>query len=212
MKQQNDQLWDSGLDALNCQTNKTQLYQLKQYLDLLKRWNKTYNLTALREPRQMIPLHIFDSLVVADYIKGENCLDVGSGAGLPVIPLAIMQADRQFTALDTNGKKTRFIQQAVIELGLKNVSVEQARVEQWQSSQKFDAIISRAFASVYDFVTLSSMHLAKNGTLYAMKGQYPEDEMHYFPKGFQLLASHRLDVPFVDGERHLLEIGIGGQP
>ncbi len=204
--QKNDQLWDSGLDALNCQTDETQLAQLKQYLELLNRWNKTYNLTAVRDPRDMIPLHIFDSLAVANFIKSDNCLDVGSGAGLPTIPLAIMQPHRQFTALDTNGKKTRFIQQAAIELGLKNVRVEQARVEQWQSESKFDAIISRAFASVYDFVSQSSMHLAEGATLYAMKGQFPEDEMRYLPKGFALRHSYRLDVPFVEGERHLLEI------
>ena len=200
------QLWESGLGSLACKPDENQLAQLKQYVELLERWNKTYNLTAVRNPEEMVPLHIFDSLVVADYIKGDNCLDVGSGAGLPTIPLAIMQAPRRFTALDTNGKKSRFIQQAVIELGLKNVSVEQVRVEKWQSEEKFDAIISRAFASIHDFVTSSSMHLSENGILYAMKGQYPEAEMQYLPNGFQLKASHTLNVPFVEGERHLLEI------
>jgi 16S rRNA (guanine527-N7)-methyltransferase len=199
-------LWDSGLKSLNCNPTENQIAQLKQYVELLDRWNKTYNLTSVRDPKDMIPLHIFDSLVVADYIKGGNCLDVGSGGGLPTIPLAIMQPERQFTALDTNGKKTRFIQQAVIELGLKNVSVEQARVEKWKTNASFDAIISRAFASIYDFVSLSSSHLAENGILYAMKGQYPSNEMQYLPKGFQLQTSHALDIPFVDGERHLLQI------
>ena len=201
-----DTLWDSGLSALNCQPDTAQLSQLKHYVELLNRWNKTYNLTAVRNPQDMVSLHIFDSLVVAGFIQGGHCLDVGSGAGLPTIPLAVIQPQRQFTALDTNGKKTRFIQQAVIELGLNNVKVEQARVEKWQSRQKFDAIISRAFASVFDFVSLSSMHLADNGALYAMKGQYPDDEMRYFPKDYQLINSHKLDVPFVEGERHLLEI------
>jgi 16S rRNA (guanine527-N7)-methyltransferase len=200
------ELWTSGLSALNCKPDENQLEQLKTYVGLLERWNKTYNLTAVRDSQDMIPLHIFDSLVVAEFIRGANCLDVGSGAGLPTIPLAIMQPERHFTALDSNGKKTRFIQQAVIELGLNNVTVEQARVEKWQATQPFDAIISRAFASVYDFVSLSSLHLAKGGTLYAMKGHYPDDEMRYFPRGFKLLTSHELDVPFVDGERHLLEI------
>lgn len=199
-------LWDSGLSALDCHPSDLQLDQLKQFVDLLNRWNKTYNLTAIRDPQEMIPLHIFDSLVVAAFIKGENCLDVGSGAGLPTIPLAIMQPERRFTALDTNGKKTRFIQQAVIELGLKNVSVEQARIENWKSGQKFDAIISRAFASVYDFVTASVQHLSPEGMLYAMKGQYPNGEIQYLPKSFKFKTSHDLDVPYVDGERHLLEI------
>lgn len=205
-----EELWSSGLKALGCHPDKNQFSQLKQYVDLLNRWNKTYNLTAVRDPREMIPLHIFDSLSIADYIQGDNCLDVGSGAGLPTIPLAIMQPQRQFTALDTNGKKTRFIQQAVIELSLKNVSVVHDRVEKWQedinSGSKFDAIVSRAFASVYDFVSASSRHLADNGTMYAMKGQFPSGELSYLPKTFQLHASHELKVPFVEGERHLLEI------
>ena len=129
-------LWDLGLHSLDCKPDQTQTVKLKQYVDLLSRWNKTYNLTAVREPKDMIPLHVFDSLVVVDFIKGDSCLDVGSGAGLPTIPLAIMQPQRQFTALDTNGKKTRFIQQAVIELGLKNVVVEHVRVEKWKREGK----------------------------------------------------------------------------
>jgi len=129
----NDSLWQSGLKALDCKPSDAQFDQLQQYVAILKRWNKTYNLTAVRETQDMIPLHIFDSLVVADFIKGENCLDVGSGAGLPTIPLAIMQPDRQFTSLDTNGKKTRFVQQVIIELGLKNANVAQARIENWQA-------------------------------------------------------------------------------
>jgi len=207
-----DKMWTAGLKQLDCAPNINQLDQLKQYVALLERWNKTYNLTAVRNPKEMIPLHVFDSLVVADYIKGDTCLDVGSGGGLPTIPLAIMQPERQFTALDTNGKKTRFIQQAVIELGLKNVQVVHDRVENWKSEQPFDAIISRAFASIYDFVTSSSMHLVKNGMMYAMKGQYPEAELQYLPKVFQLKESHELKVPFVDGERHLLEIEVSEKP
>jgi len=202
----NDSLWQSGLKTLDCKPSDAQFDQLQQYVAILKRWNKTYNLTAVRETQDMIPLHIFDSLVVADFIKGENCLDVGSGAGLPTIPLAIMQPDRQFTSLDTNGKKTRFVQQVIIELGLKNANVAQARIENWQAPNTFDAIISRAFSSVYDFVTASSQHLSESGTLYAMKGQYPEGEIQYLPKQYSLMQSHSLDVPFVDGERHLLEI------
>ena len=200
-----DQLWEQGLKQLDCHPTEAQLSQLKQYVEMLNRWNKTYNLTAVREIEDMIPLHIFDSLVVTDFIKGDNCLDVGSGAGLPTIPLAIMQPDREFMAVDTNGKKTRFIQQAIIELGLKNTKVAQARIESWDSDIKYDAIISRAFASVHDFLKGSSAPLAANGILYAMKGQYPEAELHYIPKQYTLTQSHSMTVPFVDGERHLLE-------
>ncbi len=201
----NDKMWELGLKELKCTPSENQLSLLKQYVDLLDRWNKTYNLTAVRNPKEMVPLHIFDSLAVADLIKGDHLLDVGSGAGLPTIPLAIIQPERNFTALDTNGKKTRFIQQAVIDLGLKNVSIEQERVETWQSPIRFDGIISRAFASIHDFVTSSSSHLTNNGTLYAMKGQYPVSELQYLPKGFSLHQKHKLLVPFVEGERHLLE-------
>jgi len=200
-----ENLWQAGLEALDCQPSDEQLTKLKHYVDMLDRWNKTYNLTAIRDPKDMIPLHIFDSLVVADHIKGDNCLDVGSGAGLPTIPLAIMQPERQFTSLDTNGKKTRFVQQAIIELGLKNANVSQARIEEWSAPKPFDAIISRAFSSVYDFVTASSQHLSEQGILHAMKGQYPEGELQYLPKNYELIKSSSLVVPFVDGERHLLE-------
>ena len=199
-----ENLWQAGLEALDCQSSDDQLSKLKHYVEMLDRWNKTYNLTAIRDPKDMIPLHIFDSLVVADHIKGDNCLDVGSGAGLPTIPLAIMQPERQFTSLDTNGKKTRFVQQAIIELGLKNASVTQTRIEEWAAPQPFDAIISRAFSSVYDFVTASSPYLSETGILYAMKGQYPSGEMQYLPKNYTLLSSQPLEVPFVDAERHLL--------
>ena len=203
---QHEVLWSKGLEALALNINESQLEKLKQYVELLNRWNKTYNLTAVREPAQMIPMHIFDSLVVAPFIDGDNCLDVGSGAGLPGIPLAILQSDRSFTMLDTNGKKTRFIQQAIIELGLKNADVVQSRVEQWQPSNQYQTIISRAFSSIADFVNGCSALLAENGSLYAMKGQHPVQELAYLPKGYQLESTQALEVPYVEGERHLLRI------
>jgi len=203
---QHDILWSRGLEALTLDISELQLEKLKQYVDLLHRWNKTYNLTAVREPAQMIPTHIFDSLVVAPFIEGGNCLDVGSGAGLPGIPLAILQPDRNFTMLDANGKKTRFIQQAIIELGLKNADVVQSRVEQWDPPLQYQAIISRAFSSIADFVNGCSALLAENGYLYAMKGQYPVQELTYLPKGFQLKSKQALEVPYAESERHLLLI------
>ena len=199
-------LWSKGLKAIDLEVSEFQLDKLQQYVDLLSRWNKTYNLTAVRNPADMIPTHIFDSLVVAPYIQGAHCLDVGSGAGLPGIVLAIMQGDRHFTMLDTNGKKTRFIQQAIIELGLKNANVVQTRVESWQAPQPYEAIISRAFSSIADFVNGCAAHLAEDGTLYAMKGQFPIQELAYLPKGYTLTSKHALEVPYVEGERHLLEI------
>lgn len=199
-------VWQQGLDRLGVTLNARQQEQLQQYMQLMQRWNKVYNLTAVRDPQQMLPLHLWDSLSVAALVRGDDCLDVGSGAGLPGIPLAVLYPARQFTLLDTNGKKTRFIQQAALELGLDNVQVVQQRVEQWQPDRKFTAIISRAFASLTDFVTVSAAHLQEAGVLYAMKGRYPEQEIAELPKGWVLSQSHPLDVPGLDAERHLLEL------
>lgn len=200
------EVWQQGVAGIGVDLSARQQEQLQQYLQLLQRWNKVYNLTAVRDPQQMLPLHLWDSLSVAALVRGENCLDVGSGAGLPGIPLAVLYPQRQFTLLDTNGKKTRFIQQAALELGLGNVQVVQQRVEQWQPDGKFAAIISRAFASLADFVTVSAAHLQDDGVLYAMKGRYPEQELAELPKGWALTRSHSLDVPGLDAERHLLEL------
>ncbi len=200
------EVWNQGSGILGIDLTGHQQEQLQQYLQLLQRWNKVYNLTAVRDPKQMLPLHLWDSLSVVRLVQGDSCLDVGSGAGLPGIPLAVLYPARQFTLLDTNGKKTRFIQQAVLELGLKNVQVVQQRVEQWQPDRKFTAIISRAFASLADFVTVSAAHLQDNGVLYAMKGRYPDSEIAELPKGWVLARSHVLDVPGLDAERHLLEL------
>ena len=201
-----DKLWKLGIEKLDLDITDAHVEKLQHYVTLLDRWNKTYNLTAIRNPNDMIPAHIFDSLVVAPYIDGENCLDVGSGAGLPGIPLSILQPDRQFTMLDTNGKKTRFIQQAIIELGLPNASVVQSRVAEWKPERQFDAIISRAFASIEDFVNGCSMHLNEKGSIYAMKGLFPSEELIHTPKGYELVEKIVLEVPYLEGERHLLKI------
>lgn len=199
-------VWQGVPEGLGLLVSDKQDQQLQQYLALLQRWNKAYNLTAVRDPAQMLILHLWDSLSVVPFIGAESCLDVGSGAGLPGIPLAIMRPDQQFTLLDTNGKKTRFIQQAALELGLKNLKVVQARVEQWQPEQKFAAIISRAFASLADFVTVSGKHLQAQGTMYAMKGRYPDSEIADLPTGWSVVSSHQLLIPSLDAERHLLEL------
>ncbi len=199
-------LWPGVPAELGLVLSPQQDQQLQTYLDLLQRWNKVYNLTAVRDPAQMLPLHLWDSLAVVPFIQAESCLDVGSGAGLPGIPLAILRPNQEFTLLDTNGKKTRFIQQAALELGLTNLKVVQTRVEQWQPAQPFAAIISRAFASLADFITVSGMHLAAQGRLYAMKGRYPESELAELPAGWMLARSHPLSVPGLEAERHLLEL------
>lgn len=196
----------AGLHQLHCSLDEGQINQLEQFVEMLLRWNKVYNLTAIRDESRVVPLHILDSLSVAPFIQGSNCLDVGSGGGLPGIPLAITQVERQFTLLDTVGKKTRFIQQAAIQLGLKNVQVVNARVENWSPETKFDAIISRAFASVHDFVNLTARHLKDDGSIYAMKGRYPAEELAGLPKGFRVVSEHELSIPQLDVERFLIEI------
>ena len=204
--------WQRALQALQCEPNAQQLEQLQAYLALLQRWNKVYNLTAVRDPEQMLPLHLWDSLSVLGYIPETPCLDVGSGAGLPGIPLAIMRPDQAVTMLDTNGKKTRFIQQAIAELGLQNAQVVQARVEAWQPGENADhvppfrAIVSRAFASLQDFITVTAMHLQDNGTLFAMKGRYPDTEIADLPAEWAVRQVHELQVPELDAERHLIEL------
>ncbi len=205
---------EAGLQSLNCSTgesqgkglDETQVAQLQAYVEMLLRWNKVYNLTSIRNVDDVLPLHIFDSLAVAPFIKGEHFLDVGSGGGLPGIPLAIRYPERRFTLLDTVGKKTRFMQQAAIELKLPNVSVVQARVESWASDTVFDAIISRAFSSVNDFVSLTAQHMHKRGSLYAMKGRYPKDELAQLPNEYHVVAEHKLEVPQLSAERYLIEI------
>lgn len=199
-------IWSGVPAELGLVITAQQDQQLQQYVELLLRWNQVYNLTAVRDPAQMLPLHLWDSLSIVPFIEAESCLDVGSGAGLPGIPLAIMRPKQYFFLLDTNGKKTRFIQQATLELGLTNIKVIQRRVEQWQPKQQFAAIISRAFASLADFVTVSGQHLQVEGKLYAMKGRYPETEIAELPQGWHVAKSHPLSVPGVNAERHLLEL------
>lgn len=197
---------ESGLDGLSVTVSRHQQQQLLDYLALLHKWNKAYNLTAIRDLPDMLALHLLDSLSVAPLICGERFIDVGTGPGLPGIPLAILFPERQFVLLDSNGKKTRFLFQAINSLGLSNVQEVQSRVEQYQPDRLFDGILSRAFASIVDMVLQSGHLLAENGRFYAMKGQLPQQELSALPKGFKVTASHKLDVPQVDAERYLIEI------
>ena len=179
---------------------------LLHYLALMAKWNRVFNLTAVRSPREMLSHHLLDSLAVMPHVHGVRVLDVGSGPGLPGIPLAITCPERRFTLLDSNGKKTRFMRQATIELGVTNVEVVHDRVESYHPSEGFDTVISRAFASITDFVTLAGPHCRPQGRLLAMKGRYPVDELEALPAGFRVAAVHRLAVPELGAERHLVEI------
>lgn len=196
----------SGLDQLSIEASDSQIDKLLSYLELLNKWNKAYNLTAIRDPEQMMIKHLLDSVAVAPYVQNDNLIDVGSGAGLPGIPLAILKPELHVVTLDSNGKKTRFQNQVKIELNLANLDVVHGRVEQF-TDQRFNQVTSRAFASIEDMVNLSADLLSDTGVFLAMKGRFPEAELKALPKEFCLLDTYRLNVPGLDEERHLLKIG-----
>ena len=180
------------------------------YLELLVKWNRTYNLTAIREPERMVTHHVLDALAVLPHLPDETrhpglrVLDVGSGGGLPAIPLAIARPSWRVVALDSNHKKGAFLQQAVIELRLSNVEAVIARVEDYLPRAPFDVVISRAFSDLATFVEAGARHLAERGQLVAMKGVYPDEEIAQLPPGFRVVAAPVLVVPGLDAQRHLI--------
>jgi 16S rRNA (guanine527-N7)-methyltransferase len=194
----------SGLKQLELELSDSQQQQLLNYVGLLHKWNRAYNLTAIREPQAMVERHLLDSLSVAKYIPGLHIADVGTGPGLPGVVLAIVYPQKQFTLMDSNGKKTRFLQQVKLELGLENIAIYNGRVEAFRSDQRFDAVISRAFASLNDMLLWTQTLCDEDGVFLAMKGVYPEQELAQLPPKFELAEAHRLQVPSCNGERHLL--------
>lgn len=195
-----------GAQQLNVALSEQQQEQLLQYLGLLIKWNKAYNLTAVRNPDEIVSRHLLDSLSVVEYVQlyGNNWLDVGSGGGMPGVPLAIMFPERKFTLLDSNGKKTRFLTQVKLELKLDNLEVIHSRVEAYTPEQAFSGIISRAFSSLEDF-TNWTRHLGDLHTNWlAMKGVHPDDELQALPEDFRLDSCQILKVPGCQGQRHLL--------
>ena len=177
--------------------------KLLDYLALLRKWNKVYNLTAIRDPQQMVSNHLLDSLAVIPHLWEGRWLDVGCGAGLPGLVLAVAQPGWQFTLLDSNSKKTSFVQQAIIELGLGNVSVHCARVEEWQPAERFDGIISRAFSDLGDFLRRTRHLLAPHGRWAAMKGA-PQQELAGVPDGCRVERVIPLQVPGLHAARSLV--------
>ncbi|MCQ4321772.1 16S rRNA (guanine(527)-N(7))-methyltransferase RsmG [Stutzerimonas stutzeri] len=195
-----------GASLLGVDLGSTQQQQLLAYLTLLNKWNKAYNLTAVRDPAEMVSRHLLDSLSVMPQAApgGARWLDVGSGGGMPGIPLAIMFPERNFTLLDSNGKKTRFLTQVKLELKLANVELVHSRVEQFTPAQPFTDITSRAFSSLEDFANWTR-HLSDSATRWlAMKGIQPDDELLALPADFQLERCVVLKVPGCQGQRHLL--------
>lgn len=193
--------------ALGLALADTQVATLERYLDLLEKWNRVYNLTAIRERSRMVTHHLLDSLAVLPHVRGPRVLDVGSGAGLPGIPLAVASPALHVTLLESNHKKSAFLTQAVAELQLANVQVVAERVESWQTETRFDTIVSRAFAELGEFATLAGRLLAPQGVLAAMKGVHPFEEIERLPQGYRVQQVVRLRVPGLDAERHLVLMG-----
>ncbi|KGF79983.1 16S rRNA methyltransferase [Massilia sp. JS1662] len=196
-----------GIAAMRLDVSPAQQDKLMNYLALMFKWNAVYNLTSLRDPMQMVTHHLLDSLAAVPAFAGaRNVLDVGSGGGLPGIVLAIVRPDMKVSMIDTVHKKTAFLTQVKAELGLANVTVYTARVEQLQVSDKFDVITSRAFADLSDFVNWSSHLLADNGRYIALKGVAPKDEQERLPEEWKVDKVEPLDVPRLGAERHLVFI------
>ena len=194
----------AGLAVMGIPALPEQRAMLLAFLALMQKWNRTYNLTAIRDPSTAVDLHLLDSLTVWPYLHGHRVLDVGTGAGLPGVPLALMSPERAFALLDSNAKKTRFVQQAVIELGLKNVDVVTARVEQYRPASGFDTVLARAYAGLQDILADTAGLLAPHGKLLAQKGQVPAEEIESIKH--HTVRVHRLAIPRVKAERHLIEI------
>jgi 16S rRNA (guanine527-N7)-methyltransferase len=198
-----EQALASGIAQLGMEVAPEVQQKMLAYLALLQKWNKVYSLTAIRQAEQMVSHHLLDSLAVLPHLWPSRWLDVGCGAGLPGLVLALVRPEWAFTLLDSNSKKTSFVQQAVIELGLRNVSVCCARVEDWQPKEKFDGIISRAFAEVADFTTLTRHLLMQEGGWVAMKGA-PDQELERLPTGVAVERVIPLQVPSLDAARCLV--------
>lgn len=203
------QLLLAGAQKLEVEINEIQLNQFNTYLELLMLWNNTYNLTAVKDRKQIVVRHFLDSIAVARFVEGERILDVGAGAGLPGIPLALLYPNVQFVLLDSNGKKTRFMQQVVAQLRLNQVEVVKSRVELFRPEEKFDQIYSRAFSSIEDKLKKVDHLLKPKGRIMAMKGSVPRSELSNLSSRFELISVHHLVVPDLEEEeRNLIEIGL----
>lgn len=193
-----------GAEQMGLSLTEQQVELLLGYLGLLNKWNKAYNLTAVRNPDEMVSRHLLDSLSVLPFVTPGRWLDVGSGGGMPGVILAIMQPASEFTLLDSNGKKTRFLTQVRLELGLANLQVVNSRVEAFTPDQVFDGIVSRAFSSLADFTRLTRHLSGPNTQWLAMKGLYPDTELQALDAEFTVTRSEELAVPGCQASRHLL--------
>lgn len=197
-------LLDRGLNELALQLNPHTRNNLIAYLELLGKWNRTYNLTAIRDPLKMVTHHLLDSLAVLPHLPPGNLADIGSGGGLPGIPIALAQPERHVVLNDSSDKKAAFLRQATIALAMKNAVVHCGRVETWWPKERFRVVISRGFAELADFVGACRHLVAPGGVLAAMKGMFPGQEASRVAHGVDCGEVIRLSVPFLDAERHLV--------
>ncbi|MGI9305406.1 MAG: 16S rRNA (guanine(527)-N(7))-methyltransferase RsmG [Gammaproteobacteria bacterium] len=195
-----------GLAALQLELTDRQIDQLAAFVRLLRKWNDVYNLTGEREPARIVRKHLLDSLSICEHVSGPLVSDIGSGAGLPGIPLAIARPKLRFMLIDANGKKSRFMRQAVIELELPNVEVCRQRAESHTPGERAATVVSRAFGPLRRLGEVAGHLLTTNGRILAMKGRYPDDELQDLPSGFRVEAVHRIEVPGLRDVRHLIEL------
>lgn len=197
----------SGAATLGIDVSAEAVERMARHLALIEKWNRVHNLTAVREPAQMVTLHVLDSLSLLPHLgQAASVLDVGTGPGFPGIPLALARPELRVTLLDSSHKKCAFLEQAKSELGLANVDVVCERVEQWKPAQRYDAVVSRAFAELTDFVAQASHLVASGGRILAMKGVYPYDEIARVPASHKVSQVVELKVPSLDAKRHLVLI------
>ena len=201
-----ERILSEGMEAMNIAYSAKQLTRLLEFLGLLQKWNRVYNLTSIDSPVERVRLHLLDSLAVLPYLQGISVLDVGTGAGLPGLPLALFSPDREFTLLDSNAKKTRFVRQAAIELGLANVNVIHERIESFRTSNGFDSILARAFTNLPELTGQTFRLLNPGGVILAQKGKLPQDELILLENAVVEVFS--LDIPGIDAERHLIAIKV----
>lgn len=201
-----DERLQQGITQLDLSVPSTLHTQLLAYITLLDKWNHAYNLTAVRDITQMIPKHLLDSLAIAPYVRGKNVLDVGTGAGLPGLVLAMARPELQCVLLDSNKKKTRFVQQVVLELGLKNVTVVSARIENFKPPHLFDTVTSRAYTNLKRFYQQTIEFCAPEGQLLAMKGVFPETELDELQGVQANIQTKSIEVPQLNAERHIVLI------
>jgi len=199
-------LLEDGLSTLSVATNPALIQNLLRYIELLDHWNQRVNLTAVRKPRDMVVRHLLDALSIAPHVTQSSLVDIGSGAGLPGIPMALLNTEQQWHLVDSSGKRVSFMREVVRQLELKNVQVSHSRIEEFQPPRKFPAAIARAFASLGEIADNASHLLLPEGTLWAMKGRYPQAELADLPANFHLVKVLPLEVPGLLEDRHLVQL------